>query len=46
MATGDEPVYPIAIFRDELKNEAQQLHLDSIGRLSAIALAFGEERII
>ncbi|KAL5973971.1 hypothetical protein ACLOJK_030631 [Asimina triloba] len=44
MATIDEPLYPIAILIDELKNEDIQLRLNSIRRLSTIARALGEER--
>lgn len=45
MAMLDEPLYPIAIFIDELKNEDIQLQLNSIKRFSTIARALGEERI-
>ncbi|KAF9593164.1 hypothetical protein IFM89_020460 [Coptis chinensis] len=44
MAMMDEPLYPIAILIDELKNEDIQLRLNSIRRLSTIARALGEER--
>jgi len=44
MAMVDEPLYPIAILIDELKNENIQLRLNSIRRLSTIARALGEER--
>lgn len=44
MAMVDEPLYPIAILIDELKNEDIQLRLNSIRRLSTIARALGEER--
>ena len=44
MAMIDEPLYPIAILIDELKNEDIQLRLNSIPRLSTIARALGEER--
>lgn len=44
MATIDEPLYPIAVLIDELKNEDIQLRLNSIRRLSTIARALGEER--
>lgn len=44
MAMLDEPLYPIAILIDELKNEDIQLRLNSIRRLSTIARALGEER--
>lgn len=40
----DEPLYPIAVLIDELKNEDIQLRLNSIRRLSTIARALGEER--
>ncbi|KAK0604755.1 hypothetical protein LWI29_019109 [Acer saccharum] len=40
----DEPLYPIAVLIDELKNEDIQLRLNSIWRLSMIARALGEER--
>mmetsp|Transcript_2576 Transcript_2576/g.6217 ORF Transcript_2576/g.6217 Transcript_2576/m.6217 type:complete len:605 (-) Transcript_2576:274-2088(-) len=42
---GDESeLYPIAILIDELKNEDIQLRLNSIRRLSTIAVALGAER--
>jgi serine/threonine-protein phosphatase 2A regulatory subunit A len=42
---GDESeLYPIAILIDELKNEDIQLRLNSIRRLSTIAIALGAER--
>ncbi|KAK1555635.1 hypothetical protein Q3G72_029337 [Acer saccharum] len=44
MVMTDEPLYPIAILIDELKNEDIQLRLNSIRRLSTIARALGEER--
>ncbi|RVX14030.1 Serine/threonine-protein phosphatase 2A 65 kDa regulatory subunit A beta isoform [Vitis vinifera] len=44
MAMIDEPLYPIAVLIDELKNEDIQLRLNSIRRLSTIARALGEER--
>ena len=44
MAMVDEPLLPIAILIDELKNEDIQLRLNSIRRLSTIARALGEER--
>ncbi|KAK1552054.1 hypothetical protein Q3G72_009667 [Acer saccharum] len=44
MAMIDEPLYPIAILIDELKNEDIQLRLNSIPRLSTIARALGVER--
>ncbi|EOA12055.1 hypothetical protein CARUB_v100079670mg, partial [Capsella rubella] len=44
MSTVDEPLYPIAVLIDELKNDDIQLRLNSIRRLSIIARALGEER--
>jgi len=44
MAMVEEPLYPIAILIDELKNDDIQLRLNSIRRLSTIARALGEER--
>ncbi|KAH0916071.1 hypothetical protein HID58_030517, partial [Brassica napus] len=44
MAMVDEPLYPIALLIDELKNDDIQLRLNSIRRLSTIARALGEER--
>lgn len=44
MSMGDEPLYPIAVLIDELKNDDIQLRLNSIRRLSTIARALGEER--
>lgn len=44
MAMVDQPLYPIAVLIDELKNEDIQLRLNSIRRLSTIARALGEER--
>lgn len=44
MSTTDEPLYPIAVLIDELKNEDIQLRLNSIRKLSTIARALGEER--
>lgn len=44
MAMIDEPLYPIAVLIDELKNDDIQLRLNSIRRLSTIARALGEER--
>jgi len=43
MASQDS-LYPVAILIDELKNEDIQLRLNSIRRLSTIALALGPER--
>lgn len=40
----DESLYPIAVLIDELKNEDVQLRLNSIKKLSTIALALGVER--
>ena len=40
----EEPLYPIAVLIDELKNDDIQLRLNSIRRLSSIAKALGEER--
>lgn len=42
--TAGEPLYPIVVLIDELKNEDIQLRLNSIRRLSTIARALGEER--
>uniref|UniRef100_A0A6M2DN45 Protein phosphatase PP2A regulatory subunit A n=1 Tax=Xenopsylla cheopis TaxID=163159 RepID=A0A6M2DN45_XENCH len=42
--TTDDSLYPIAILIDELKNEDVQLRLNSIKKLSTIALALGVER--
>ncbi|GFZ16118.1 protein phosphatase 2A subunit A2 [Actinidia rufa] len=39
-----EPLYPIAVLIDELKNDDIQLRLNSIRRLSTIARALGENR--
>ena len=44
MTLSDEPLYPIAILIDELKNDDIQLRLNSIKRLSVIAKALGAER--
>lgn len=44
MAAAGEPLYPIVVLIDELKNEDIQLRLNSIRRLSTIARALGEER--
>ncbi|KAI6674192.1 hypothetical protein NL676_002098 [Syzygium grande] len=43
MAMIEEPLYPIEVLIDELKNEDIQLRLNSIRRLSTIACALGEE---
>jgi len=40
----ESELYPIAILIDELKNEDIQLRLNSIRRLSTIAVALGHER--
>lgn len=44
MTSVEEPLYPIAVLIDELKNDDIQLRLNSIKRLSTIARALGEER--
>ncbi|ONK55023.1 uncharacterized protein A4U43_UnF8540 [Asparagus officinalis] len=44
MAMVDEPLFPIAILIDELKNDDIQLRLNSIRKLPTIARALGEER--
>ncbi|CAF0900018.1 unnamed protein product [Adineta steineri] len=48
MASGDiqsdESLYPIAVLIDELRNEDVQLRLNSIKKLSTIALALGVDR--
>ena len=44
VASGDESLYPIAVLIDELRNEDVQLRLNSIKKLSTIALALGTER--
>ncbi|XP_055211467.2 serine/threonine-protein phosphatase 2A 65 kDa regulatory subunit A beta isoform isoform X3 [Gorilla gorilla gorilla] len=41
---GDDSLYPIAVLIDELRNEDVQLRLNSIKKLSTIALALGVER--
>nr|CAH0103387.1 unnamed protein product [Daphnia galeata] len=43
-ATSDDSLYPIAVLIDELRNEDVQLRLNSIKKLSTIALALGIER--
>ncbi|XP_072325015.1 serine/threonine-protein phosphatase 2A 65 kDa regulatory subunit A beta isoform-like isoform X2 [Scyliorhinus torazame] len=43
-AVGDDSLYPIAVLIDELRNEDVQLRLNSIKKLSTIALALGVER--
>ena len=40
----DEQLYPIAILIDELKSDDVTLRLNSIHRISTIALALGPER--
>jgi serine/threonine-protein phosphatase 2A regulatory subunit A len=40
----DETLYPIAVLMDELKHEDLSLRLNSIRRISTIALALGPER--
>lgn len=40
----DDNLYPIAVLIDELRNEDVQLRLNSIRKLSTIALALGVER--
>ncbi|KAK0077086.1 hypothetical protein PV325_004477, partial [Microctonus aethiopoides] len=40
----DDSLYPIAVLIDELKNEDVQLRLNSIKKLSTIALALGADR--
>ena len=40
----ESSLYPVAILIDELKNDDIQLRLDSIRRLSTIAVALGVER--
>ena len=45
MANAEEDsLYPIAVLIDELRNEDVQLRLNSIKKLSTIALALGVER--
>ncbi|XP_044732294.1 serine/threonine-protein phosphatase 2A 65 kDa regulatory subunit A alpha isoform isoform X2 [Chrysoperla carnea] len=43
-SAGDDSLYPIAVLIDELKNEDVQLRLNSIKKLSTIAIALGVER--
>ena len=40
---GDDSLYPIAVLIDELRNEDVQLRLNSIKKLSTIALALGRK---
>jgi len=42
--SSDDSLYPIAVLIDELRNEDVQLRLNSIKKLSTIALALGVER--
>jgi serine/threonine-protein phosphatase 2A regulatory subunit A len=42
--SGDDSLYPIAVLIDELRNDDVQLRLNSIRKLSTIALALGVER--
>lgn len=44
MAAAGDPLYPIVVLIDELKNEDIQLRLNSVHRLSTIARALGVER--
>ena len=44
MAGDNDSLYPIAVLIDELRNEDIQLRLNSIKKLSTIALALGTER--
>ncbi|XP_065920577.1 serine/threonine-protein phosphatase 2A 65 kDa regulatory subunit A alpha isoform-like [Dysidea avara] len=44
MAKDGDQLYPIAVLIDELRNEDVQLRLNSIRKLSTIALALGDER--
>ena len=44
VSTEDDTLYPIAVLIDELRNEDVQLRLNSIKKLSTIALALGIER--
>uniref|UniRef100_A0A4W3HSB6 Protein phosphatase 2, regulatory subunit A, beta a n=1 Tax=Callorhinchus milii TaxID=7868 RepID=A0A4W3HSB6_CALMI len=43
-ADRDDSLYPIAVLIDELRNEDVQLRLNSVKKLSTIALALGVER--
>merc|ERR1712050_219823 len=43
-SASDDSLYPIAVLIDELRNEDVQLRLNSIKKLSTIALALGVER--
>ncbi|CAG0892029.1 unnamed protein product [Cyprideis torosa] len=42
--SSEESLYPIAVLIDELRNEDMQLRLNSLRKLSTIALALGVER--
>eukprot|EP00051_Salpingoeca_urceolata_P032369 m.15421 g.15421 ORF g.15421 m.15421 type:complete len:584 (-) comp5015_c0_seq1:413-2164(-) len=42
----DESLYPIVVLIDDMKDEDVQMRLNSIRRLSTIALALGEERTV
>ena len=44
MGDKGDSLYPVAVLIDELKNEDIQLRLNSIRRLSTIAVALGVER--
>lgn len=44
MADIPDDLYPIAVLIDELKNEDVQARLNSISRITTIALALGPER--
>ena len=46
MAEMTDALYPVAILIDELKNEDMNLRLNSIRRLSTIAVALGVERTV
>ena len=45
-AGGDDSLYPIAVLIDELRNEDVQLRLNSIKKLSTIALALGKLTVV
>ena len=45
-ASMTDSLYPVAILIDELKNEDMKLRLNSIRRLSTIAVALGVERTV
>lgn len=42
--TSADSLYPIAVLIDELRNDDLQIRLNSIRKLSTIALALGAER--